>query len=49
MQKLNLLPLPWVEAEAIADAVLYLVADTGRGITGAALPVDLGTSVKFGG
>ncbi|NMO00138.1 mycofactocin-coupled SDR family oxidoreductase [Gordonia sp. TBRC 11910] len=49
MQKLNLLPLPWVEAEAIADAVLYLVADTGRGITGAALPVDLGTSAKFGG
>ncbi|NKY34485.1 mycofactocin-coupled SDR family oxidoreductase [Nocardia speluncae] len=49
MQKLNLLPQPWLEAEAIADAVLYLVGDTGRGITGAALPVDLGTSEKFPG
>ncbi|GAB19882.1 putative oxidoreductase [Gordonia effusa NBRC 100432] len=49
MGKLNLLPTPWVEAEVIADAVLYLVADTGRGITGAALPIDLGASAKFGG
>ncbi|MFW0788972.1 mycofactocin-coupled SDR family oxidoreductase [Gordonia sp. CPCC 205333] len=49
MGKLNLLPVPWVEAEVIADAVLYLVADTGRGITGAAIPVDLGASAKFGG
>lgn len=49
MQKLNLLPQPWLEAEAIADAVLYLVGDTGRGITGAALPVDLGTAEKFPG
>ncbi|WP_305094938.1 mycofactocin-coupled SDR family oxidoreductase [Prescottella sp. R16] len=49
MQKLNLLPQPWVEAQAIADAVLYLVGDTGRGITGIALPVDLGTSEKFAG
>lgn len=47
MQKLNLLPQPWLEAEAVADAVLYLVGDTGRGITGIALPVDLGTSEKF--
>ncbi|WP_280424328.1 mycofactocin-coupled SDR family oxidoreductase [Nocardia carnea] len=49
MQKLNLLPQPWLEAEAIADAVLYLVGDSGRGITGIALPVDLGTSEKFPG
>ncbi|MFZ2176496.1 MAG: mycofactocin-coupled SDR family oxidoreductase [Rhodococcus sp. (in: high G+C Gram-positive bacteria)] len=49
MQKLNLLPEPWVEPEAIADAVLYLVSDTGRAITGIALPVDLGTSEKFAG
>ncbi|SDE03348.1 mycofactocin-coupled SDR family oxidoreductase [Rhodococcus tukisamuensis] len=49
MQKLNLLPEPWVEAEVIADAVLFLVGDTGRGITGIALPVDLGTAEKFAG
>lgn len=47
MQKLNLLPRPWVEVEEIADAVLFLVGPSGRGITGIALPVDLGTSEKF--
>lgn len=49
MAKLNLLPEPWVEVEAIADAVLYLVSDTGRAITGIAMPIDLGAVDKFGG
>lgn len=47
MQKLNLLPQPWIESEVIADAVLYLVGESGRAITGIALPVDLGASEKF--
>lgn len=48
MARLNLLPLPWLDAQAVADAVLYLVSDAGRGITGASMPIDLGTSAKFG-
>jgi (+)-trans-carveol dehydrogenase len=39
---LNLLPVPWVEPRVISDAVLYLAADTGKYITGIALPVDAG-------
>ncbi|MCZ4616028.1 mycofactocin-coupled SDR family oxidoreductase [Rhodococcus qingshengii] len=49
MSKLNLLPHPWVDPEVIADAVFYLVGPAGRGITGIALPIDLGTSEKFAG
>ncbi len=44
-------PHPWVDPpEVIADAVFYLVGGpAGRGITGIALPIDLGTSEKFAG
>ncbi|MDV7237591.1 mycofactocin-coupled SDR family oxidoreductase [Listeria monocytogenes] len=43
---LNLLPVPWVEVEAITDAVLFLSAKTGKSITGIALPVDAGFTVQ---
>jgi hypothetical protein len=49
MQKMNLLPEPWVEADAVTDAVMYLVCSTGRAVTGIALPVDLGTTEKYAG
>jgi len=38
----NLLPVAVVEANDITNAVLFLVSDHGRYITGAALPVDAG-------
>lgn len=38
----NALPVPALEAEDIANAVLYLVSDAGRYVTGVALPVDAG-------
>ena len=49
MQKMNLLPEPWVEVDAVTDAVMYLVSSTGRAVTGIALPVDLGTTEKYAG
>lgn len=42
----NLLPIPWVQPEDISNAVLYLVSDTGRYVTGVALPVDAGFSAR---
>lgn len=42
----NLLPVPTVEPEDITEAVLYLVADSGRYVTGVTLPVDAGHLIK---
>jgi (+)-trans-carveol dehydrogenase len=41
-QSLNLLPVPWIEPEAVSSAMLYLASDDGRFVTGVALPVDAG-------
>ena len=46
LEALNLLPQPWVEVDAISDAVLFLAADSGRSITGIALPVDAGFTTQ---
>ncbi|QIZ37737.1 mycofactocin-coupled SDR family oxidoreductase [Saccharopolyspora sp. ASAGF58] len=43
---LQVLPTPWVEPEDIANALLFLVSDDARFITGAALPVDAGALLK---
>lgn len=43
---INALPIPWVEARDISNAVLFLASDEARYITGVALPVDAGGSVK---
>jgi len=39
---MNLLPVGWVDPAVISEAVLFLAADTGKFITGIALPVDAG-------
>jgi (+)-trans-carveol dehydrogenase len=36
------MPIPWVEAEDISKAVLWLASDAARYITGVALPIDGG-------
>ena len=38
----NLLPVPWIEAEDVAEAVVYLVSDGARYITGSSLVLDAG-------
>ncbi|MDT3444686.1 MULTISPECIES: mycofactocin-coupled SDR family oxidoreductase [unclassified Pseudofrankia] len=43
---LNLLPVPWIEPEAVASAVLYLASEEAKYVTGIALPVDAGTSIQ---
>ena len=46
---LNALPIPWVEARNVSNAVLWLASDEARYITGVALPVDAGFLQKVGG
>ena len=38
----NLLPVPWIEPEDVAEAVLYLVSDRARYVTGSQLVLDAG-------
>lgn len=42
----NTLPVPWVEAIDISNAIAFLVSDDARYITGATLPVDAGYTIK---
>ena len=46
MRATNLLPVPWVQPADISEAVLYLVSDSGRYVTGIELPVDAGYSTR---
>ena len=45
-QMFHTLPIPWVEAEDISNAVLFLASDESRYITGVTLPVDAGGCLK---
>ena len=38
----NLLPVPWIEPEDVAQAVLYLVSDRARFVTGSSFVLDAG-------
>ncbi len=38
----NLLPVPWIEPEDVANAVLYLASDKARFITGSQFVIDAG-------
>jgi SDR family mycofactocin-dependent oxidoreductase len=42
----GVLPIPWVEAKDVSAAVLFLVSDDARYITGVQLPVDGGAILK---
>lgn len=46
-QSLNALPVPYVEAIDVTNAVLYLASDEARYLTGVALPVDAGSSMPY--
>jgi len=43
----HLLPVPYFEARAVSNAVLFLASDESKYITGAALPIDAGATAKF--
>jgi SDR family mycofactocin-dependent oxidoreductase len=45
-QSINALPVPWVEPIDISNAILFLVSDEARYITGVTLPIDAGSSGK---
>jgi (+)-trans-carveol dehydrogenase len=45
-QSINALPVPWVDQVDISNAILFLVSDEARYITGVTLPVDAGSSGK---
>jgi NAD(P)-dependent dehydrogenase (short-subunit alcohol dehydrogenase family) len=38
----NLLPVPWIEPEDVAQAVVYLASEKARFMTGAGLVLDAG-------
>lgn len=46
-QSLNVLPVPWISADVVSDLVVFLASESGRYITGAAIPVDAGMSVRW--
>jgi (+)-trans-carveol dehydrogenase len=43
---MNALPISWVEPVDISNALLFLASDEARYITGVALPVDAGLTIK---
>jgi (+)-trans-carveol dehydrogenase len=43
---MNALPVKWVEAVDISNALLFLASDEARYITGVPLPIDAGTMLK---
>jgi SDR family mycofactocin-dependent oxidoreductase len=46
---LNILPdVPWIEPEDVSEAVVWLCSDAARYVTGVALPIDAGNTVKKG-
>jgi (+)-trans-carveol dehydrogenase len=45
-QSLNALPIEWVDPVDISNAILFLVSDDGRYVTGVQLPVDAGSVIK---
>jgi len=42
----NLLPVPWVEAEDVAEAVVFLASDKSRFVTGSQFVLDAGLLTK---
>jgi (+)-trans-carveol dehydrogenase len=45
-QAMNVLPVPWVEAVDISNAVLWLASDQSRYVTGLELKIDAGQTLR---
>jgi NAD(P)-dependent dehydrogenase (short-subunit alcohol dehydrogenase family) len=46
-QRLNVLPVPWIQPETVSDLVAFLASDQAQYITGTSIPVDAGMSVRW--
>jgi NAD(P)-dependent dehydrogenase (short-subunit alcohol dehydrogenase family) len=44
----KLLDVPWIDPRDVANAVLFLASDEARYITGVHLPIDAGSTIKWG-
>lgn len=44
--RLNVLPVPWIEASDVSNLVLWLASDQARYVTGATVAVDAGASER---
>ena len=42
----NAIPVPWIDVDDVTNAVLFLVSDEARYVTGTAIPVDAGFLLK---
>lgn len=49
LQSVNLMDVPWISADDIADTVIFLASDDSKFITGASVPVDAGSWAKWPG
>lgn len=47
-QTMHTLPQPWIEAEDVSNAILYLASDEARYVTGLVMNVDAGFVTKVG-
>jgi (+)-trans-carveol dehydrogenase len=47
MKPLNAMPVPWVEAVDISNAVLYLASDEARYVTGTTMVIDAGATAPY--
>ncbi len=43
---MNAIQIPWVETSDVTNAVLFLVSDEARYITGVSLPIDAGATIR---
>ncbi|MGH9133628.1 MAG: mycofactocin-coupled SDR family oxidoreductase [Ilumatobacteraceae bacterium] len=46
MRGAHALPVPWIEASDVSNAVLFLASDEARYVTGVAFPIDAGLLIK---
>jgi NAD(P)-dependent dehydrogenase (short-subunit alcohol dehydrogenase family) len=45
-EAINAMPVAWVEPDDVTEAMIYLVGDSGRNVTGVQLSVDAGAAAK---
>jgi SDR family mycofactocin-dependent oxidoreductase len=46
-QRLNVIPVPWVQPDVVSNLVAFLASDEAQFITGTAIPVDAGMSIRW--